>query len=79
MKFSLLATLGALNFDSIQATISSGSCPATIATQANFEPDRYLGRWYDMASDFAGSSFLDGIFSGDCITATYLKKMDGQI
>ena len=71
MKFSLIASLAALSIDQTQATISSGDCPKTVNTMPGFAVGPYLGRWYDMSSDF--------FFAGPCTSATYLLKDNGNV
>ena len=67
----MAASLAALCIDNTQATISGGECPKVINTVTDFDSYQYLGRWYDVASDF--------FFSGPCGTATYQLKENGNI
>ncbi|CAL9689283.1 unnamed protein product [Knipowitschia caucasica] len=52
--------------------ISFGRCPKP-AVQANFDPSKYIGRWYEI------EKLPTGFQKGECGTATYSAKSAGVI
>lgn len=53
--------------------IMPGACP-DIKAMDNFDPSRYLGKWYE-----AEKYFFVFEFGGKCITANYSKKDNGMV
>ena len=72
MKFSLLFNIICLQIS--LAKDSVGECPKTSGV-ANFNPDAYIGRWYEFRRDQA----TQWEWFGECVTATYTVKADGKI
>jgi len=68
--YLLLAIFSALQLTTAQE-ISFGKCPKFSVIQ-NFDPQRYLGRWYEYSNYFA----IFQLF-GDCVTADYSDVSSG--
>ena len=66
MKFSLVATLAAINLDEAQA-----GCDRNLKTMSNFDVKQYQGRWFDVSSTWSRG--------GPCTTADYKIKDNGNL
>ena len=70
MKYT---TTVALILAGVEANYSFGGCP-TVEWVDNFQPDRYLGKWYETKRGYFNIMEL----GTDCVTAEFKKNKDGK-
>ncbi len=74
MRTILLIALTITTLSMITCDTSFGGCPSVNYELQSFDPERYLGTWYEVAR-----SKSIPFEKGDCISAQYTSREDGKI
>ena len=74
MKLLSACFVSSLMYGSSEAKTSYGSCPQ-VYNMADFQPDKYVGKWYEVFRDKWNKYTL----GTDCVTREFAIRDDGNI